>query len=78
MINCSRLIRVFVIFVFIYFISARQTYAYLDPGTGSYFFQIIIASLLGMLFAIKIFWRKIKDSFTHLFSRKEKQNKHES
>lgn len=33
--------------------------AYLDPGTGSYLFQILIAALVGGLFAIKLFWGRI-------------------
>lgn len=38
----------------------RQLSAYLDPGTGSYFFQILIGILLGSLVAIKIFWGRIR------------------
>jgi len=34
--------------------------AYLDPGTGSYFFQIAIGLILGSLLAIKLFWGRIK------------------
>ena len=36
-------------------------HAYVDPGTGSYFLQILIAGILGAAFAIKLYWRKIKD-----------------
>ena len=41
--------------------------AYIDPGTGSYIFQIFIAFLLGMLFSLKIFWNKIKYFFKKVF-----------
>ncbi len=44
--------------------------AYLDPGTGSYLFQILIAGLVGGLFVVKIFWAKIKEFFAKLFGRK--------
>jgi len=44
--------------------------AYLDPGTGSYLFQILIAGLVGGLFALKLFWRQIKDFFQKLFGKK--------
>ncbi len=33
--------------------------AYIDPGTGSYVLQLIIAALVGASFTIKIFWKKI-------------------
>ncbi len=54
---------------FILFIFAKNSYAYLDPGTGSYILQILIASVLGALFAIKVFWRKIIGFFKSLFKR---------
>ena len=31
--------------------------AYLDPGTGSFIFQMIIASFIGGLYTIKTYWR---------------------
>ena len=36
------------------------TYAYIDPGTGSYLVQVVIAGLLGVLFSLKIYWARIK------------------
>jgi len=48
-------------------ILSKNVYAYLDPGTGSYFFQMIIASVIGGLFALKIFWMKIKVFIKNLF-----------
>ncbi|MBL7196606.1 MAG: hypothetical protein ISS47_00755 [Candidatus Omnitrophica bacterium] len=46
------------IFLGLFFL--EKAYAYLDPGSGSYVFQLIIGILFGALFAIKIFWTKIK------------------
>lgn len=45
-------------------------YAYLDPGTGSYVLQIVLAAVLGGLFAIKLFWHRIKLFLMRIFSRK--------
>ena len=36
------------------------TYAYIDPGTGSYLVQVVIAGLLGILLSLKIYWARIK------------------
>jgi hypothetical protein len=47
----------------------RPAHAYLDPGSGSYIFQIIIGALLGAAFAVKIYWRKLKAFFAGLFSK---------
>lgn len=40
--------------------AASPVYAYLDPATGSYVFQILMAGLLGALFALKMFWRSVR------------------
>ncbi len=36
------------------------TYAYIDPGTGSYILQVVIAGLLGVLVSLRIYWARIK------------------
>ena len=51
----------------------QDAFAYLDPGTGSYIFQVFVAALIGGLFTIKIYWRKIKDFVIILFSKKQKK-----
>ena len=37
---------------------------YLDPGSGSFLIQLLLAALLGGAFAIKIYWKKIKVLFS--------------
>ena len=51
-------------------LNPQTAHAYLDPGTGSYLFQIFIAGLIGGAFALKIFWRRIWLFFSRLFSKK--------
>ncbi len=36
-------------------------HAYVDPGTGSYLLQILIAGILGAAFALKLYWARIKN-----------------
>jgi len=43
--------------------------AYIDPGTGSYLIQLLIASILGGLFALKTYWRKLLIFFANKFNR---------
>jgi hypothetical protein len=51
-------------FVFTYALCfSTKAYAYLDPGTGSYMLQVLIAAIVGGLFAIKPFFAKIKSFF---------------
>ena len=56
------------------FVLCFPAYAYLDPGTGSYFIQIIIATLLGAMYAIKHYWYKIKLFCIDLLSKFKKRS----
>ena len=49
---------------------AGNAFAYLDPGTGSYIFQIVVAGLLGAMLSIRIFWTRIKLFLKNLFGKK--------
>lgn len=44
-------------------ISAQDAYAYLDPGTGSMILQGLIGGIAGGLFAIRVYWGKLKSRF---------------
>lgn len=39
-------------------------FLYIDPGSGSYILQMIIAAVLGVSFFFKNFWLTIKSYFT--------------
>lgn len=43
--------------------------AYLDPGAGSLALQAVIAFVLGGLVTVKLFWRRLRDTASHLFRR---------
>jgi len=44
---------------------------YLDPGSGSYLLQLLIASVLGAAFAVRLYWTRIKAFFTGRFGSSE-------
>jgi hypothetical protein len=48
----------------------RKALAYLDPGTGSYLFQVLIAVGLGAIFMVKTYWSRIKQ----FLSKKREQD----
>lgn len=54
--------------IFILFIH-NLAFAYLDPGSGSYFFQILIAAFIGFIFSIKLYWKKIFGLFKKIIKR---------
>ncbi|MGG9963548.1 hypothetical protein [Ferruginibacter sp. SUN106] len=41
----------------------KNVFLYLDPGSGSYILQVIIAAILGGLMFFKNFWIKVKSFF---------------
>jgi hypothetical protein len=57
--------------VFCMFLFPMNAHAYLDPGTGSYVLQLALAALVGTLFAIRLFWNRIKSFFGNLLSKQE-------
>lgn len=62
------LIVIGVIFLYFY-IFPKESYAYLDPGSGSYILQLLVASLLGLLFSLKLFWNRIRIFIANIFSK---------
>jgi hypothetical protein len=49
----------------------QVTLVYLDPGSGSFIIQVLIAGLVGAGFLIKVYWKKIKGFFSSFASKKE-------
>ncbi len=46
-----------------------NSYAYLDPGTGAFILQILIAAFIAISLTIKAFWLRIKAFFSRLMSK---------
>ena len=51
---------------------------YIDPGSGSYLVQMIIAGILGALFYFKNLWWKIKAFFTRNKKEEDEDQKKEN
>jgi hypothetical protein len=47
----------------------EPVYAYIDPGSASYAFQIVAGGVLGGLFLAKTYWGKLKTSVRNGMSR---------
>ncbi len=44
-------------------------HAYVDPGSGSILLQLVLASLFGAAFGLRLFWGSVKGFFARLFGR---------
>ena len=49
---------------------ATPAWAYIDPGTGSYIIQMLMAVFLGSLFVLKNFWKKAGQMIARIFSKR--------
>jgi hypothetical protein len=45
----------------------REAAAYIDPGSGSYLIQILIAGLVGAAFTVRVFWKNLVATFARIF-----------
>lgn len=54
---------------------SREVYAYVDPGTGSYLLQILVAGLLGLIYAARLYWTKLKNFLTTRILRQSRKDR---
>lgn len=51
--------------------------AYLDPGSGSFIFQLILASILGGAFVVRAYWKRISIFIQNIFSKKPRNDEND-
>lgn len=67
---------IFIIIFLIFF--SKNTYAYLDPGSGNYILQIIVAFFASIFISLKIFWGKITFYYYKIIGKKKNKSKNKS
>jgi hypothetical protein len=55
-------------------ILAPETHAYVDPGSGSFILQFIIAALLGAGLTLKMYWRRGQEFLAGLISKRQQHD----
>jgi hypothetical protein len=60
------IIRNFILAVVLFSFLILPVSAYLDPGTGSMIWQLLLAVFLSLLYSVHIYWQKIKNYFRNL------------
>lgn len=73
----SHFTTILVLALYYLFVSVRVVHAYLDPGSGSFLFQILIGTLLGLVMSVKVYWGRIRNFFVKFFSRKKRTSENE-
>lgn len=64
---------IFIIAFFLFF--TKPVLAYLDPGSGSFIFQVVVATILGGIFSLKMYFRKLKNIFLNFFGKNKNNGK---
>lgn len=64
----------FFIFILSLFVFPKDAYAYLDPGTGSMLVQVLIGGILGSLYFIKLYWKKLRSFVRKKFNKNKDGN----
>lgn len=63
-----------IIFTLLALLLVRPTYAYIDPGSGSFFFQMLLATLLSLTVTIKPVKEKVIDLLKKVFAPAKKSD----
>ena len=77
MTTLSKTFKVLFLLSFLIWLFPSEASAYMDPGSGSYIIQMIVAAAVGGAFAIKMFWLNVKLFFYNLFNKKKKEKEKE-
>jgi hypothetical protein len=51
-------------------LAAGSVTSYIDAGSGSYIFQLLVGAFVGAALAVKVFWRRIRAFVGAKISRK--------
>ena len=70
-------VKIIILALTLMLVTYDYAHAYIDPSTGSYILQLVLAGLLGALFTLKIFWKKIKLAIVRLFSKNNQVESHD-
>ena len=62
---------IFLIFGGTFFTDA---YAYIDPGSGSMFIQVIVGALVGVGVAMRLYWAKIRFKLSTIRANRSKND----
>ena len=65
----SNIIITSLLFISFHTLFVSEAYAYLDPGTGTMFLQMIAGVLIGLGITLKIYWQKIKYTFSNILKK---------
>jgi hypothetical protein len=70
----SKSVDVSLVVLALFGLALKPSYAYLDPGTGSYMIQMAVAGAFAGAFAVKSFWSQIRTFLDVKVLHRQKQS----
>jgi hypothetical protein len=61
--RCNALVLPLLSVIALVLCDAAPAHAYIDPGTGSYMLQLLLAGIFASVFVIKVLWKRIVAAF---------------
>lgn len=58
------------VLVSLFVLASGSVTSYIDAGSGSYIFQLVVGAFVGVALAVKVFWRRIRAYLGAKLSRK--------
>ena len=61
-------------YITILILISKEAHAYLDPGSTTFILQSILASIVGSLALMSVYWTQFKLFITKIFTKFKKKN----
>lgn len=65
----SLILSVSLVVAFLLIVTLKEAHAYIDPGSGSFLLQMLLATVFASIFAIKAFWQRLTGQVSRFFSK---------
>lgn len=59
----KRFFKLTVVFCWFFFMTEHAAFAYIDPGTGSLFLQLLLGGIAGLAVIAKLYWNRLLSFF---------------
>ncbi len=59
----KRVLKLASVFCWVFLMTERSAFAYLDPGTGSMVLQLLLGGIAGLAVVVKLYWHSLLSFF---------------
>ena len=59
----KRVLKLAAVFCWVFLMTERSAFAYIDPGTGTMIFQLLLGGIAGLVIVGKLYWHSLLSFF---------------